>query len=31
MAVKVKGRFIDPMLVLRTDSLPNESSRWNTS
>ena len=28
MAVKVKGRFIDPMLLLRTDSLPNEISRW---
>ena len=28
MAVKVKGRFIDPMLLLRTDALPNESSRW---
>src|SRR5688572_27831866 len=28
MAVKVKGRFIDPMLLLRTDALPNEGSRW---
>src|SRR5678815_3565379 len=28
MAVKVTGRFIDPMLLLRTDALPNESSRW---
>jgi bifunctional non-homologous end joining protein LigD len=28
MAVKVKGRFIDPMLLLRTDSLPNDSNRW---
>ena len=28
MAAKVKGRFIDPMLLLRTDALPNESSRW---
>jgi ATP-dependent DNA ligase len=28
MAVKVKGRFIGPMLLLRTDALPNESSRW---
>src|SRR5438034_6280332 len=28
MPVKVKGRFIDPMLLLLTDALPNESSRW---
>ena len=28
MAAKVKGRFIDPMLLLRTDALPNEGSRW---
>jgi bifunctional non-homologous end joining protein LigD len=28
MAVKVKGRFIEPMLLLRTDALPNEGSRW---
>ena len=28
MTVKVKGRFIDPMLLLRTDALPNEGSRW---
>ena len=27
MAAKVKGRFIDPML-LRTDILPNDGSRW---
>ena len=28
MAAKGKGRFIDPMLLLRTDSLPNDSNRW---
>ena len=28
MAAKVKGRFIDPMLLLRTDSLPNDGERW---
>src|SRR5918993_634836 len=28
MAAKVKGRFIDPMLLLRTDSLPNDRDRW---
>src|ERR671910_2465362 len=28
MAAKVKGRFIDPMLLLRTDSLPNDGDRW---
>jgi len=28
MAAKAKGRFIDPMLLLRTDSLPNDSDRW---
>jgi ATP-dependent DNA ligase len=28
MAAKAKGRLIDPMLLLRTDSLPNDSSRW---
>jgi DNA ligase D-like protein (predicted ligase) len=28
MAAKAKGRFIDPMLLLRTASLPNDSSRW---
>ena len=28
MAVKVRGRFIEPMLLLRTDALPNEASRW---
>jgi ATP-dependent DNA ligase len=28
MAAKVKGRFIHPMLLLRTDSLPNDGSRW---
>ena len=24
MAAKAKGRFIDPMLLLRTDGLPND-------
>src|SRR5687767_1766894 len=28
MAANVKGRFIDPMLLLRTDSLPNDGDRW---
>ena len=28
MAAKVKGRFIDPMLLLRTESLPNDGDRW---
>ncbi len=28
MAVKLKGQFIDPMLLLRTDTLPNDGSRW---
>ena len=28
MAAKVKGRFIDPMLLLRTDMLPNDGNRW---
>jgi bifunctional non-homologous end joining protein LigD len=26
--VKTKARFIDPMLLLRTDALPHDSSRW---
>src|SRR5215204_5121171 len=28
MAAKAKGRFIDPMLLLRTDTLPSDSERW---
>jgi bifunctional non-homologous end joining protein LigD len=28
MAAKAKGRFVEPMLLLRTDALPNEASRW---
>src|SRR5688500_333893 len=28
MAAKAKGRFIEPMLLLRTDMLPNDGSRW---
>src|SRR5687768_3939255 len=28
MAAKAKGRFIHPMLLLRTDSLPNDGDRW---
>ena len=28
MPAKAKGGFIDPMLLLRTDSLPNDGDRW---
>lgn len=28
MAAKAKGRFIAPMLLLRTDTLPNDGKRW---
>jgi len=28
MAAKAKARFIDPMLLLRTETLPNDPSRW---
>jgi bifunctional non-homologous end joining protein LigD len=28
MVAKAKGRFIDPMLLLRTDTLPNDGNRW---
>ena len=28
MAAKAKARFIDPMLLLRTDNLPADSDRW---
>ena len=28
MAKKVKARFIEPMLLLRTDALPNDRERW---
>jgi DNA ligase D-like protein (predicted ligase) len=28
MPARVKGRFIDPMLLLRTDQLPNDGDRW---
>ena len=28
MPAKAKGRFIEPMLLLRTDTLPNDGSRW---
>jgi DNA ligase D-like protein (predicted ligase) len=28
MPAKVKGRFIEPMLLLRTDALPHEGGRW---
>jgi hypothetical protein len=31
MAAKEKRRFIDPMLLLRTDSLPNDTTAGNTS
>ena len=28
MAKKVKAKFIEPMLLLRTDALPNDRDRW---
>ena len=28
MPDKVRGRFIDPMLLLRTDKLPNDAKQW---
>jgi ATP-dependent DNA ligase len=28
MVAKAKGGFIEPMLLLRTDSLPNDDHRW---
>jgi DNA ligase D-like protein (predicted ligase) len=28
MTARVKGGFIDPMLLLRTDALPNDRNRW---
>src|SRR3954470_9618178 len=28
MAERVKARFIDPMLLLRTDALPYDPARW---
>src|SRR4051794_18876112 len=28
MRAKARGQFIDPMLLLRTDSLPNDGDRW---
>jgi bifunctional non-homologous end joining protein LigD len=28
MAAKIQGRFIEPMLLLRTDALPNDRRRW---
>ena len=28
MPAKAKARFIDPMLLLRTDTLPNDGDRW---
>jgi bifunctional non-homologous end joining protein LigD len=28
MAKKVKARFIEPMLLLRTDALPDDRDRW---
>ena len=28
MRAKAKGRFIEPMLLRRTDSLPNDGDRW---
>ena len=28
MATRTKARFIEPMLLLRTDRLPNDPARW---
>ena len=28
MAAKTKARFIPPMLLLKTDALPGDASRW---
>src|SRR5215207_7698585 len=28
MPARARGRFIDPMLLLRTDTLPSDSERW---
>ena len=28
MPARVKGRFIEPMLLLRKDNLPNDANRW---
>src|SRR5687767_8687490 len=28
MAARVKARFIEPMLLLRTDALPDDADRW---
>ena len=28
MPVKAKARFIEPMLLLRTDALPEDAGRW---
>jgi ATP-dependent DNA ligase len=28
MPVRVKARFIEPMLLLRTDALPGDAWRW---
>ncbi len=28
MSLPEKGRFIEPMLLLRTDALPNDANRW---
>ena len=28
MTAKVSGRFIEPMLLLRTDALPDDGNRW---
>jgi ATP-dependent DNA ligase len=27
-ASKIKAAFVEPMLLLRTDSLPEDASRW---
>lgn len=28
MPARIKAAFVEPMLLLRTDALPDESSRW---
>lgn len=28
MSIRVKARFVEPMLLLRTDALPDDASRW---
>ena len=28
MPTKIKAKFVEPMLLLRTDALPNDRARW---